>query len=51
MFLVCVVFVVVVPNALHGHNETAEAQTFLRMHHQPWVGRAAEQCLDATIAV
>ena len=44
MFLVCVVFVV--PNAPHGQDRTAEAQTFQRMHHHRWVGRAAERCLD-----
>ena len=43
MFLVCVVFVV-----KHEQDRTAEAQTFQRMHHQRWVGRAAERCLDAT---
>ena len=46
MFLVCVVFVV--PNAPHEQDRTAETQTFQRMHHQRWVGRAAERCLDAT---
>ena len=45
-FLVCVVFVF--PNAPHGQDRTAEAQTFQRMRHQRWVGRAAERCLDAT---
>ena len=43
MFLACVVFVVP-----HKQDRTAEAQTFQRMHHQRWVGRAAERCLDAT---
>ena len=46
MFLVCVVFVV--PNAPHGQDRISEAQTFQRMHHQRWVGGAAERCLDAT---
>ena len=46
MFLVCVVFVV--PNASHEQDRTAEAQTFQRMHHQRWVGRPSERCLDAT---
>ena len=46
MFLVCVVFVA--PNAPHEQDRTAEAQTFQRMHHHRWVGRAAERCLDAT---
>ena len=46
MCLVCVVFVV--PNAPNERDRTAEAQTFQRMHHRRWVGRAAEWCLDAT---
>ena len=49
MFLVCVVFVV--PNAPRGQNRTAEAQTFQHMHHERWVGRAAERCLDTTSSV
>ena len=38
----------VVPNAPLEQDRTAEAQTFQRMHHERWGGRAAERCLDAT---
>ena len=51
MILVCVVFKFVVPNAPHGQDRAAEAQTLQRMHHERWVGRAAERCFDATITV
>ena len=49
MFLGCVVSVVA--NASHGQDRTAEAQTFQRMHHELWVGRAAERCLHVTSCV
>ena len=44
-------FVFIVPNAPHGQDRTAEAHTFQRMHHERWVGRAAEWCLDANSSV